>query len=374
MRILWVYHPVMVSELRSAQEALRANEQELRKARDELENKVAERTAELCRSEKELRDVLDSIPAIVWSALSDGSNSYVNSRFVEYCGMPPGQIAGSGWHAATHPEDLERHNAKWLACVASGEPFEDEVRFRRADGEYRWHLQRGVPLRDEAGNIIKWYGVLTDIEGRKRVEEALRRNEHFLAEAQRVSHTGSFGWRPDSGEIVWSDETYRIFEYDRAEKPTLEMVTQRIDPRDMFLAQQVTERVSRTGEDFEHECRLIMPSGAIKHIHVRAHALDHSSSGIEFVGAVSDITGRKEAEHRLQQQETELRQMLDLRATAYRRFGPPERPLVCEPSHTLVLRRHSRPVASEKQWIRGSSGRRRQDQGTYRPFVDDRRR
>src|SRR6516165_183757 len=111
--------------------------------------------------EAELRAVVDTIPAIVWSALPDGSNSYVNSRFVEYCGMPPEQIAGSGWHAATHPDDLERHNAKWLACVASGKPFEDEVRFRRADGHYRWHLQRGVPLRDEVGNIVKWYGVLT---------------------------------------------------------------------------------------------------------------------------------------------------------------------------------------------------------------------
>jgi len=261
---------------------------------------------------EELRDVLDSIPAIVWSALPDGSNSYVNDRFVEYCGMPPEQIAGSGWHAVTHPDDLERHNAKWLTCVANGEPFEDEVRFRRADGEYRWHLQRGVPLRDEAGNIVKWYGVLTDIEGRKRVEAVLRRNQDFLAEAQRLSHTGSFGWKTENGEIVWSDETYRIFEYDRSEKPTLDMVMQRIDPQDRFLAQQVTERVTRTGEDFEHECRLLMPSGAIKHIHVRAHALDRSSSGIEFVGAVSDITGQKEAEQRLQQQETELRQMLDL--------------------------------------------------------------
>ena len=100
--------------------------------------------------EAELREVVDSIPAIVWSALPDGSNSYVSSRFVEYCGMPPEQIAGSGWHAATHPDDLERHNAKWLACVGSGKPFEDELRFRRADGQYRWHLQRSVPLRDEA--------------------------------------------------------------------------------------------------------------------------------------------------------------------------------------------------------------------------------
>jgi PAS domain S-box-containing protein len=124
--------------------------------------------------EAELRDVVDTIPAIVWSARPDGANSYVNSRFVEYCGMPPDQIAGTGWHAATHPDDLERHNAKWLACVASGEPLEDEVRFRRADGQYRWHLQRGVPLRDEAGRVVKWYGVLTDMLRRRKPAWSVR--------------------------------------------------------------------------------------------------------------------------------------------------------------------------------------------------------
>jgi PAS domain S-box-containing protein len=221
------------------------------------------------RAEQELRDIIDTIPAIVWVALPDGSNAYVNSRYVEYSGLAAPQTAGSGWRATAHPDDLQRHEGKWRASVASGEPHESEVRFRRADGEYRWHLDRGLPLRDEDGNILKWYGVVTDIEDRKRVEEAQRRNQHFLAEAQRLSHTGSFGWKTDNGEIVWSDETYRIFEYDRAEKPTLDRVMQRIDPQDKFLAQQVTERVSRTGEDFEHECRLLMPSGAIKHIHVR---------------------------------------------------------------------------------------------------------
>jgi formate hydrogenlyase transcriptional activator len=100
------------------------------------------------------------------------------------------------------------------------------------------------------------------------------------------------------------------------------MVMQRIDPQDRFFAQQVTERASKTGEDFEHEYRLLMPSGAIKHIHVRAHALDHSSSGVEFVGAVSDITGQKEAEQRLQQQETELRQMLDFAPQLVGVYGP----------------------------------------------------
>ncbi len=124
--------------------------------------------------------MIDTIPTIVWSALPDGTNSYANRRSVEYCGMSREQIAGSGWETGFHPDDLERHKAKWFAHVASGEPCEDEVRFRRADGQYRWHLQRGVPLRDEAGAIVKWYGVLTDIEDRKTAEGKTREQEAEL--------------------------------------------------------------------------------------------------------------------------------------------------------------------------------------------------
>ena len=185
-----------INELRTAQKALRDQEQELRKAHDELEIKVAERTSELRRSERELRDVIDAIPTIAWSALPDGSNTYVNKRWVEYTGSSAEQTAGSGWQALIHPDDLERHAGKWMEAAATGKPHESEVRFRRSDGQYRWHLDRGVPLRDEDGNIVRWYGVVTDIEDRKRAEQALQRSEAYLAEAQRLSQTGSWAANP----------------------------------------------------------------------------------------------------------------------------------------------------------------------------------
>src|SRR5881628_1122783 len=193
------------------------------------------------KQEAELRDVVDTIAAIVWSALPDGSNSYVNSRFVEYCGMRPEEIRGTGWHTATHPDDLKRHNAKWLASAATGEPFEDEVRFRRADGQYRWHLQRGIPLRDDAGNIVKWYGVLTDIEDRKRAEDNIREREaelrqmldfaaelvvvfgpnfqHLYANRAALDYAGVTldEWRqltPDRGSLVHPDDRDRAREHD----------------------------------------------------------------------------------------------------------------------------------------------------------------
>ena len=105
------------------------------------------------RAEQELRDIVDTIPAIVWVGEPDGSNSYVNRRYVEYSGMTPAQTAGWGFRVAAHPDDLQKHEGKWRAAVASGEPHESVVRFRRADGQFRWHLDRGMPLRDEDGSI-----------------------------------------------------------------------------------------------------------------------------------------------------------------------------------------------------------------------------
>jgi PAS domain S-box-containing protein len=133
---------------------------------------------------------------------------------------------------------------------------------------------------------------------RKRAEEALRQSETYLAEAQRLSHTGSFGWKPSTGEIIWSEETFRIFQYDRTTTPTVELILQWVHPEDAALVQQTIERAAREGKDFDHEYRLMMPDGSVKHVHVVAHALSDESDGIKFVGAVMDVTERKQAEQK----------------------------------------------------------------------------
>src|ERR1700676_1653476 len=117
---------------------------------------------------------------------------------------------------------------------------------------------------------------------RQRVE---RRSEAYLAEAQRLSHTGSFGWRPSTGEIFWSEETFRIFRYDRTAKPTVEAILQRIHPEDAASVKETAERASQDGKDFEHEYHLVMPDGAVKHLHVVAHAERDELGELEFVGA-----------------------------------------------------------------------------------------
>src|ERR1700724_1372848 len=137
-------------------------------------------------------------------------------------------------------------------------------------------------------------------------EEKLQRSEAYLAEAQRLSHTGSFGWRPSTGEILWSEETLRIFQYDRATKPTVEFVLQRVHPDDAALVTETVERASQDGKDFEHEYRLVMPNGAFKHVHVVARAERDESGQLEFVGAVMDTTASKRAEKNLRRSEESL--------------------------------------------------------------------
>jgi formate hydrogenlyase transcriptional activator len=254
--------------------------------------------ATLQSSEDQLRRVINTIPALVNSALPDGSLDFVNERMVEYMGSSIGDLSGWNWAEIVHPDDLRPQAVAWRKALEGGQPMEAEVRMRRADGEYRWFLARNVPLRDDLGNIVRWYGTTIDIEDRKLVEAQLQRSEAYLAEAQRISHTGSLGWNVSSEEIYWSEETYNVFEIDRAVKPTLELIFQRTHPDDRDLVEQTIDRVIGAWEDFDIEHRLMMPEGSIKHIHVVARALKTSSGELEFVGAVTDITERKQAERK----------------------------------------------------------------------------
>jgi NO-binding membrane sensor protein with MHYT domain/nitrogen-specific signal transduction histidine kinase len=132
-------------------------------------------------------------------------------------------------------------------------------------------------------------------------EKKLQQSEAYLSEAQRLSHTGSFGWRVSTGEVTWSEESFRIFQYDRTTKPTVELILQRVHPEDAALVKQTIASAAQNGKDFDHEYRLVMPDGSVKYVHVVAHALEDESGIIEFVGAVMDVTERKRGEEALRQ-------------------------------------------------------------------------
>jgi len=183
---------------------------EVRRLNQDLERRVAERTLQLetvnqalrkeiaereraeesvRQSEDRLRRVIDTLPALVWSKLPDGSADFLNQRFREYTGLSVEEGLGWGWmRNAFHPED--RAEEEWRAAFAAGQPFEKEARLRGADGTYRWFLLRAVPLRDERGSVVKWYGTSTDIEDRKSAEEALLETQHRLAQITRIQAMG----------------------------------------------------------------------------------------------------------------------------------------------------------------------------------------
>ena len=173
----------------------------------------------------------------------------------------------------------------------------EALKIGATDYVLKTRLSRLVP------SVLRALREATQRAERKRAEESLRQSEAYLAEAQRLSHTGSFGWRPSTGEIIWSEETFRIFQYDRATKPTVEMVLQRVHSEDAASVKETVERASQDGKDFEHEYRLVMPDGAVKHVHVVAHAERDESDEIEFVGAVMDVTAEKQAEEALRRSE-----------------------------------------------------------------------
>ena len=133
----------------------------------------------LLASERNLDLIINTIPALAWSARADGTAEFFNQHYLDYIGLSAEQAQGWGWTAAVHPDDLNGLATTWQAIMASGKLGEAEARLRRHDGEYRWFLFRANPLRDEAGSIVKWYGVNTDIEDRKRAEEALSESERY---------------------------------------------------------------------------------------------------------------------------------------------------------------------------------------------------
>jgi PAS domain S-box-containing protein len=278
--------------------------------------------------EAQLQATLNVIPAYTWYALPSGGLTFVNERAADSLGLPKdhplrlGIDTGAKWDAHIpflHPDDREEARRVWSVCMSTGSAGENSQRVRNAQGEYRWFLSRAEPLRASDGTLLYWIGVNLDIEERKQAEEQLvksaqelQRSEAYLAEAQRLSHTGSFGWNPDTGEIVWSDETYRIFEYDRGTKPNLDMLMERLHPQDCALFQQVIDRASRAATDFEHEYRLLLVEGRVKHVHAIARALQDASGSREFIGAVTDITERKTAEEKILRNERELRTLVEI--------------------------------------------------------------
>jgi PAS domain S-box-containing protein len=256
-------------------------------------------------SERDLKLIIDTIPAMAWSARPDGSAEFFNQHYLDFIDLSAEQASDWGWTVAVHPEDMNALTATWQRIMASEAPGEAEARLRRHDGEYRWFLFRANPLRDAEEKIVNWYGINTDIEDRKRAEVDLRRAYDSFADAQRLSHTGNFTADIVVDEHVWSDELYRIFEFDPAVKIKVQAVRDVVHPEDLPSFDAGFAR-SLGGADFDLTFRIVTRSGKLKHVRSLARLIERVAGRPLFIGAIQDVTENKIAEEALNSARSEL--------------------------------------------------------------------
>ena len=226
-------------------------------------------------------------------------------------GLDPGKGPPNSeqYLATVHPQDREFMASFMKRMLSDDLGFDVTKRIVRAGGEVRYVRCVGTAASHNGGS--KRIGLGIDVTEHEVLTRELRRREAYLAEAQRLSHTGSFGWKPGCGEHAWSDETYRIFECDPAEKVTLDTIMERVHPEDRNLVSELVERASTGGGAIDCEYRLLFPGDRVKYVRVLARPLGAASDDLEFVGAVIDITEAKRAEAKIRLNERELRTLVE---------------------------------------------------------------
>jgi formate hydrogenlyase transcriptional activator len=237
-----------------------------------------------------------------WVLDPTGFFPYWSHELFHIYGLDPAKEGPSleEYLAVVHPQDREFMRSLINRIFAEASGCDVTKRIVRPHGEVRYVRCVAVPIV-ENGVLKRIVGTAMDVTEHEHLTQELQRREAYLAEAQKLSHTGSFGWTVQSGEIVWSDETFRIFEFDPSVKPTLEtleLILERLHPDDRARLQQIINGAPG-GQDFEAEYRLLMPDGRVKYLHVLARALQNSSGDLEFVGAVTDVTEAKQTEDRI---------------------------------------------------------------------------
>ena len=295
--LLWVGATLDIEELKCAERALR-------------------------ESELKLRQIIETVPGLIWSADPAGEPTQFNHRLLDYSGMRLEDFQHGGWEAFLHPADFPETAKTFYQAIQTGTSYEAVHRLRRSDGEYRWHHARGEPLRDRDGRIVQWYGLSVDIDEGKKAEDGLRRSEMHLAVAQRLSQTGSFTWKPSTNERLWSDEIYRIFDIDPAPGPDLEKAFERVDPDQRDHIRRLDEFVGRGEVSMDEIIRLLFPDGSIKFIHIKSHALRSDDGEFEVVGALSDITKFKAAEDAVRENEQRFRDYAETSSDWFWEIGP----------------------------------------------------
>jgi len=301
----------------------------------------------LRKGEERWRRLVEALPQLVWSATPDGACDYFSAQWTQYTGVAESELLGWRWMDVLHPDDRHSTQRVWTDSVAERHAYDVEYRVRRRDGVYRWFKTRGVPIRDSKGGIVNWFGSCTDITDAKHTEEALRharlelekkvaerttelrRNEAYLAEAQRLTRTGSWALNVASREFVYlSDQYYQICGLDPDEgMPSLQAIRQRLHSEDRAHTDAIREKALSEGKSYELDYRIVLPDGIVKFIHSVARPVFNASSNspVEYVGTVMDVTKRKQAEKALRESEQRFRDFTESASDWYWETGPEHR-------------------------------------------------
>ena len=264
----------------------------------------------------QVRAILNVLPAYTWYSVPSGALTFVNKRTADYLGVPKDHPLRSGidigaqwddWVPLLHPDDQEKSRNNWSNCLRAGEGGEHTYRVRSTQGDYRWFLSRFEPLRANDGNLLLWIGATLDIE-------ELKRSEAYLAEAQGLSHTGTWVLNPTTMQyLYWSDESYQIWAFDPLQGfPSRDALWQRIHPDDRERVWEKVQEALRQKRDYSGEFRIVLPDGTVKYLAATSHHL-FSTNGelVEVIGTNVDVTERKRAEEALRDSEARSRSALD---------------------------------------------------------------
>src|SRR5271166_2464626 len=267
----------------------------------------------LRESEYKLRQIIETVPSLLWSLGPDGEPTYANQRILDYVGVRLEDFKNRIWQRFLHPDDLAETVKAFDRAIQTGTSYEAVHRLRAADGEYRWHHVRGEPLRDREGRIVQWYGVSIDIDERKKAEDRLRRSEARLAEAQRLTHIGVAAYNK-TAILYGSEEIYRIWGFDPAQGvPSRKAVFQRIHPDDRDRLDGEVQRALGEKRRYSIGYRIILPDGTVKHLEsIGEPELSATGELIEIVATQIDVTEHKRAEEeheKLRQLESDLAHM-----------------------------------------------------------------